>query len=219
LSSRTGSAANSAPANTGVTTSNPTTSSRAANTGAPSGNTNNSSSAYTIEIGPNLRVRSGPGETHPVIEVAKAGTEVTILSSENGWSHVSYQRSSADQGQLITIEGYIKNSVLTAANTPTGTTATTASAKNTNASDTKTNTDANKKPVANNKDADTYSIKISSGLRVRAEPADDGDVIEVIKPGTVVSVIRSQNGWSYVSYPSNNKSQTQKGYIKNSVLK
>jgi uncharacterized protein YgiM (DUF1202 family) len=161
-------------------------------------------------------VRSGPGETYPVVEVAKAGTEVTILSSQNGWSHVSYERSSADQGQLITIEGYIKNSVLTGANSPTATSPT-ATAKNTNASDARSNTDSNKKTAVNNKDADAYSIKVSAGLRVRAEPADDGDVIEVIKPGTVVSVIRSQNGWSYVSYQGDNK--TQKGYIKNSVLK
>ncbi|MEJ7828072.1 MAG: SH3 domain-containing protein, partial [Segetibacter sp.] len=170
-------------------------------------------------------VRSGPGENFPAIEVAKAGTEVTILESKNGWSRVSYERNSADQGKLITIEGYIKNSILNSANTPTTTTtATNNSAKKTSSPDTKVTDDDNKKASGNSKNSDVYSIKISSSLRVRSEPADDADVLEVIKSGTVVSVIRSANGWSYVSYPGNSsssyaKSQTQKGYIKNSVLK
>ncbi len=224
-------------ANTGITatptgstnrtgTANSTGSTGSANTTNRTSDADNSiSSAYTIEIGPNLRVRSGPGETFPAIEVAKAGTEVTILESKNGWSRVSYERNSADQGKLITIEGYIKNSVLNSANTPTTTTtATNNSAKKTSSPDTKVTDDDNKKASGNSKNSDVYSIKISTSLRVRNEPSESSDVLEVIRAGTVVSVIRSANGWSYVSYPGNSsssyaKSQTQKGYIKNSVLK
>ncbi len=226
------------PANTGSTATPPGPTNRAGTTNSTSSNggtnttnrtsdaNNGISSAYTIEIGPNLRVRSGPGETFPVTEVAKAGTEVTILGSENGWSHVSYERNSSDQGKSITIEGYIKNSVLNSANTPaTATTTTNNSAKKISSPDTKTiDNDANKKASGNSKNSDVYSIKISASLRVRSEPSENSDVVEVLKAGTVVDVIRSENGWSYVSYPGNSlsanaKSQSQKGYIKNSVLK
>ena len=180
------------------------------------------SSAYSIEVGPNLRIRSGPGESFGILEVTKAGSEVTVLGSENGWSHVTYEKESPEQGETITIDGYIKNSVLNSTNTPSATSTTAPpgnQAKKVTPTDSKTiNNDADKKTAA------AYSITISSNLRVRSEPSDDAEVLEVIKAGTVVSVIRSQNGWSYVSYKSNvssanSKNQTQNGYIKNSVLK
>ncbi len=189
---------------------------------------NKSSSAYSIEVEPNLRVRSGPGENFGVIEVTKAGSEVTVLGSENGWSHVTYEKDSAEQGQPTTVEGYIKNSVLNSTATSNAISTTAAAsipAKKASSADAKTiNSDANKKTAVNSKNPDAYSIKISANLKVRSAPSDDGDVIEVIKAGTVVSVISSRNGWSSVSYQGGSssgytKGQMQKGFIKNSVLK
>lgn len=221
-------------ANGGTTT----TSASRTNTTSPANNTNRSaadnksSNGYSIEVGPNLRVRSGPGENFGVIEVTKAGSEVTVLGSENGWSHVTFEKESPVQGEVTTVDGYIKNSVLNSTTKPgtTNTTSATTDANNPtkkiNAPDaTKTVTgDANKKAAVNPKKADVYAIKVSTSLKVRSAPADNSDVMEVIKPGTVVSVIRSENGWSYVSYSGSSasgyaKNQTKNGYIKNSVLK
>lgn len=67
---------------------------------------------YDIKLTADVNVRSGPANTTEVLEVLKAGTVVSIHSSENGWSYVSYQRYSAEQMRPIVMKGYIKNSVL-----------------------------------------------------------------------------------------------------------
>ena len=51
-----------------------------------------------------LNVRSGPGTEHSVIGGLTNGTQVVVLSAENGWCHVLY-RNKAGQAALGYVSG------------------------------------------------------------------------------------------------------------------
>jgi micrococcal nuclease len=64
-----------------------------------------------------------------------------------------------------------------------------------------------------------YPIKITSNLNLRAEPKEGAEIVEKLKAGSVVLVLRSANGWSYVSYQVRSSGELLKGYIQNRILK
>jgi hypothetical protein len=68
-----------------------------------------------------------------------------------------------------------------------------------------------------------YTIKLTNDVNLRASAAVNAEVLELIKAGSVVSILSSANGWSYVAhkrYSEEQKADVEfKGYVKNSVLK
>jgi hypothetical protein len=74
-------------------------------------------------------------------------------------------------------------------------------------------------PVVDN----VYTIKLTNSVNLRAAPADNAEVLDLVKPGTIVSILSSANGWSKVEYERYSSEQkgnlSYKGYINNRVLK
>jgi DNA/RNA endonuclease YhcR with UshA esterase domain len=74
-------------------------------------------------------------------------------------------------------------------------------------------------PVVDN----VYTIKLTGSVNLRAAPADNAEVLDLAKPGTIVSILNSANGWSKVEYSRYSSEQKRdlsfKGYINNRVLK
>jgi hypothetical protein len=74
-------------------------------------------------------------------------------------------------------------------------------------------------PVVDN----VYTIKLTNSVNLRAAPADNAEVLDLVKPGTIVSILSSANGWSRVEYERYSSEQkgnlSYKGYINNRVLK
>jgi hypothetical protein len=70
---------------------------------------------------------------------------------------------------------------------------------------------------------DSYDIKVTSEVNLREKPNKDAKVLAIVKPGTMVSIFKSQNGWSKVSISrfstAEQKTIVISGFIKNSVLK
>jgi micrococcal nuclease len=64
-----------------------------------------------------------------------------------------------------------------------------------------------------------YPIKVSSNLKLLSLPLANAEVMEVLKAGSVVLVLRSENGWSYVSFQRKSSGEVLKGFIQNRLLK
>ena len=71
--------------------------------------------------------------------------------------------------------------------------------------------------------SEVYDIKLTSDVNIRSGPGPEFEVVEIVKSGTVVTILKSENGWSYLSYRRYSKEQLQplifKGFAKNSALK
>lgn len=63
-----------------------------------------------------------------------------------------------------------------------------------------------------------YDIKLTIDVNLRAAPSLESAVVSMLKAGSIVSVVKSDNGWSYVLVKKGTTSPVN-GYIKNSVLK
>ena len=63
-------------------------------------------------------------------------------------------------------------------------------------------------------------IKLSSDVHLRSGPGLAFDPLIILGTGSVVTVLKSNNGWSYVSVKKQigTSAKTENGYIKNSVL-
>jgi hypothetical protein len=67
---------------------------------------------YTVKLSNSVNLRAAPADNAEVLDLVKAGTIVSILSSANGWSNVEYERYSSEQKRDVAFKGYINNRVL-----------------------------------------------------------------------------------------------------------
>ncbi len=69
---------------------------------------------------------------------------------------------------------------------------------------------------------DQYDITLTGDVNLRSGPGTDFDVATVLRVGSIVTVLKSANGWSLVSIRKQAGSAApaaEKGYINNTVLK
>jgi hypothetical protein len=66
-------------------------------------------------------------------------------------------------------------------------------------------------------EAGEFEVTLTADVNLRSGPGKDYAIVAMLKAGSVVSVIRSNNGWSYVVVKKGAPSQVN-GYIKNNVL-
>jgi hypothetical protein len=65
---------------------------------------------------------------------------------------------------------------------------------------------------------DEFEVKLTNDVNLRTGPSPDYGVVTLLKAGSLVAVIRSNNGWSYVLVKKGTPKPVN-GYIKNNVLK
>jgi hypothetical protein len=70
----------------------------------------NAEGSYDITLSTDVNLRAGPGVDFASANILKAGSIVTILKSNNGWSFVAVKKAVGPTGNVP--NGYIKNSVL-----------------------------------------------------------------------------------------------------------
>lgn len=70
-------------------------------------------------------------------------------------------------------------------------------------------------------DVDGFEVALTNDVNLRAGPGTGFAPITVLQPGSVVVVLKSNNGWSYVKVKKavGSAGNPADGYIKNSVLK
>lgn len=79
------------------------------------------------------------------------------------------------------------------------------------------------KPLRSNQPTEdgAYDITLTHSVNLRAGPGSGFAPVSVLLPGSIVGVIKSHNGWSYVTVKKQvgEAGTANIGYIKNSVLK
>ncbi|MBQ2956958.1 MAG: SpoIID/LytB domain-containing protein [Clostridia bacterium] len=144
-----------------------------------------------VSLGKNssrLNLRSQASTASSVITALKNGTEVIVLSTENGWSRV----------QTDGLVGYVKSSYLVDA---------TGEHPTDSPSETPGPDDTSESGVA--------TIKLrsaSSKLNVRKSATTNSAIVGTLKHGTRVEVLESSDGWSRI------RSGSMTGYVMTSYL-
>ena len=128
--------------------------------------------------GKRLNVRSAPGGGSSVIAKLNDGSKVTVISTENGWSHI---RATLPNGSVI--EGYVSDVYLTATAAPTTA------------------------PVPTATTAPETNARIStsgSALRLRSGASTSASIITRMPNGSALTVLERANGWMRVRFTDTN---------------
>ncbi len=130
--------------------------------------------------GKRLNVRSAAGTGNAVIGKLADGSKVTVISTENGWSHI---RATLPNGSVI--EGYVSDVYLKATAAPTTA------------------------PVPTATTAPETNARIStsgSALRLRSGASTSASIITRMPNGSALTVLESANGWMRVRFTAANGS-------------
>lgn len=118
----------------------------------------------------NLNMRSGNSTKHKVISVLKKGSKVNILGSSSGWHKVKFGNKTG----WVSAK-YISNISTTKKVTP-------------------------KKSTPQKNTVKTYQKQVSANLNMRSSGSTKSKVVMVLKKGSKVTVKKTSNGWSQVTY-------------------
>ena len=130
--------------------------------------------------GKRLNVRSAAGTGNAVIGKLADGSKVTVISTENGWSHI---RATLPNGSVI--EGYVSDVYLKATAAPTTA------------------------PLPTATTAPETNARIStsgSALRLRSGASTSASIITRMPNGSALIVLESANGWMRVRFTAANGS-------------
>lgn len=118
----------------------------------------------------NLNMRSGNSTKHKVVSVLKKGSKVNILGSKSGWHKVKFGNKTG----WVSAK-YISNISTIKKTTP-------------------------KKSTPKKNTVKTYQKQVSANLNMRSTGSANSRVVMVLKKGSKVTVKKTSNGWSQVTY-------------------
>lgn len=147
-----------------------------------------SSTIYVVTASSGLKLRSGPSTSSSVVTTMKKGTEVKKYGSSGKWWKV--QTKSGKKGycypDYLAVKGSSSNS--SNSSNPSG-------------------------PKVS--DGKMYYVSSVSNIKAYASPSTSARKLFELKGGTVLTVLKSKNGWAYMEAYNSGK----RGYIKTNTLK
>ena len=147
-----------------------------------------------------VNVRSGPGKSYALVGTIAKGTEVEVISEQNGWYYVRL----ANGNTVYIIEKYLKVTEVTVTVTPAAT------ASPTIAPTLSPTPSATVQPAI--QVGEIYNCNVS--VNMRSGPGTGYALVGTIAKGVKVDILAKQNGWYYVRLANGNTAYIIQTYVK-----
>lgn len=155
-----------------------------------------------IDPNSSLYVRATPDSNGDVVASISHGTEVELISENNGWFYISYTHS---HDELI--KGYVNASYIIAGEKPAG------GADQTSPAPT-SSSGPSSSPSDNRPELYIGTVTGTSDLPVRAQANETSDILASVKSGASLTVLDdSGETWCYVQTAQNIKGYCSKNYL------
>lgn len=166
-----------------------------------------------VNVSKGLNVRSGPGRDNGVIDSVSNGSQVTILSEENGWYQITYN------GNRI---GYVSKDYVSVSDAPQTTTPeppVTPEPPSTPEPEPEppaaTEPEPEPQPSGGTVASGTQGtiVNAEKGVNIRSGPGTDNSVVASASNGAAVTILGEENGWYQIRYSGNQTGYVRKDFI------